>query len=92
MKVTLAQAYAIKDFIDEELDNYVERKVKEKFSSPTADQTKAYQYYESLRKGLVGFKSDAEKVIKHASVEGGTMSNADFFVIPYDSEDIKENS
>ena len=30
------------------LDNYVERKVKEKFSSPTADQTKAYQYYETL--------------------------------------------
>ena len=28
MKVTLAQAHAIKDFIDEELDNYVERKVK----------------------------------------------------------------
>jgi hypothetical protein len=92
MKVTQAQAHAIKEFIYEEIDNYVERKVKEKFSSPTADQTKAYQYYETLRKGLVGFKSDAEKVIKHASVEGGTMNSADFFVIPYDSEDIKENS
>tara|TARA_A100001234_G_C12566194_1_gene359664 strand:+ start:246 stop:527 length:282 start_codon:yes stop_codon:yes gene_type:complete len=90
MKVTLAQAHAIKDFIDEELDNYVERKVKEKFGSPNADQTKAYQYYEHLRKGLKHFGDDAERVIQHASNQSAISTAGEFFMIPYDTETLKD--
>jgi len=93
MPLTLHQAHVLSSFIEEKCDEYVEELMKEKFSSPHADQTQAGAYFMTTRRALLATKEYADKVIQHAKLQSGTATNAGFMWVPYDvGEDNAESS
>ena len=93
MPLTLHQAHVLSSFIEEKCDEYVEELMKQKFSSPHADQTQAGAFFMTTRKALLATKDHADKVIQHAKHQSGTTSTAGFMWVPYDvGEDNAQSS
>lgn len=80
MALSTKQATVLVEFINEELSEYVEKKVKQ------IDLTKegeAFKCYEETRTALMEIREYAEEVIEYARNNSGTWSAPDAVSIPY---------
>jgi|TARA_B100000902_G_scaffold359602_1_gene375521 hypothetical protein len=87
MTISSKQANILVDFIDEEMAEYVEKKVK---GVDLSEQGKAFSTYEETRTALMEVKGYATDIIKYARQHSGTMTTPNAYPLPYYREDNSE--
>ena len=78
MTISSSQAKTLVDFIDREMAQYIEEKVKE-----VPDQKNAMEIYKNLHQNLTDIKTYATDVVKYARCHSGTMTTPNAHPIPY---------
>lgn len=80
MEISSTQAKVLIDFINDEMSEYVEKKVKD---VDLAQQGEAFRVYEETRTALVDVREQASQIIEYARLHSGTMSTPKHLEVPY---------